>query len=118
MPSSFPADKRESVAGLASPFGGVLPAPSVVAVAFNEAHFSGKHFVPELQQDGTIPRFHFQGAANAGLFLPVGINVLLVVPENVPHSHRRFCIFNLGNANARAATIQFLAGMFQVGGFE
>jgi hypothetical protein len=56
----------------------------VIAVALNEANFRGWHFVPELQKDETIPSFHFQGAANAGLFLPVGINVFLVLPENVP----------------------------------
>ena len=103
---------------VAAPFRGVLPPPRVVAVAFNEANIRRQNFVPEFQQHRTIPRFHFQGAASARLFLPVGINVFLVVPDNVADGHGRFCIVDLNGADARAAAIQFFAGVFQIGGVE
>ena len=94
---------------------GVLPPPLVVAIIFNERNFICRKFVPILQQDRTIPRFHFQGAANTGLFLPVGITIFLVTAEDFADGHGGGFVFHQeGMADPGPTPVQFLAGEFKI----
>jgi hypothetical protein len=80
---------------------------------FNERNFIHRKSVPEFQQDRTIPGFHFERAALARLFLPVGITIFLVSAEDVADGHGDWLAFHQESmADPGPTPVQFLAAEF------
>ena len=103
---------------VAASFRGVLSPPCVVTVKLDQGNITHRKFVPELQQDGTIPGFHLQGAANARLFLAIWIAVFLVAADDFSQHHGSLSLILLESATPRMATMCFFAGVLEVFGFQ
>ena len=97
---------------------GVLLPPSMVTVKLHQGQLTDRQLVPKFEQQQTIGGFQFQGATLTRLLLAVGITVFLVATDDFPDCDTGSFFLQFSNTDSRPPPVQFLAGVFEIFGFE